>query len=129
VDRSGCDHRFVPTSVLVVDDDAAFRDIARRLLVADGFAVVGEADSVAAAGATARRLRPDAALIDIGLPDGDGLTLAGELIALSWHPRVVLTSTDPYAVTAEDVCRVGARAFIAKEGLPNAPLRRLLDGR
>ena len=46
--------------------------------------------------------------------------------ALPWRPRIVLTSTDPDAASADDVSRSGAAAFVAKDELPNAPLRRLL---
>ena len=76
---------------------------------------------------TTRTHRPDVAVIDIGLPDGDGVSLAGELTALPWRPRVVLTSTDPDAASPDAVRASGARAFIAKHDLPNAPLARLLS--
>ena len=114
-------------SVLVVDDDPVFRSLARRTLVGDGLVVVGEADSVATAIVAANKLRPDAVLVDVGLPDGDGVSLAGELTALPWRPRVVLTSTDPDAASPDAVRASGARAFIAKHDLPNAPLARLLS--
>jgi DNA-binding NarL/FixJ family response regulator len=114
---------------LVIDDDAAFRDLIRRMLGADGFVVVGEAETVATGIAAAHALRPDAALVDVGLPDGDGISLAGELSSLPWRPNIVLTSSDPDAADADDVRRSGARAFIAKDLLPNAPLRRLLNSR
>jgi DNA-binding NarL/FixJ family response regulator len=114
-------------SVLVVDDDPVFRSLARRTLVGDGLVVVGEADSVATAMVAANELRPDAVLVDVGLPDGDGVSLARELTALPWRPRVVLTSTDPDAASPDAVCASGARAFIAKHDLPNAPLARLLS--
>jgi DNA-binding NarL/FixJ family response regulator len=113
-------------SVLVVDDDPVFRGLARRVLSAGGLVVVGEVATVAAAIAAARELRPDAALVDVGLPDGDGIVLAGELVALPWRPRVVLVSADPDAASPEDVRRCGAGAFVPKDELPNAPLRRLL---
>jgi DNA-binding NarL/FixJ family response regulator len=113
-------------SVLLVDDDPVFRGLARRMLQATGLIVVGEAETVAAAIAVAHEVRPDAALVDVGLPDGDGIALAGELTALPWRPRVVLTSTDPDAASPEDVRRSGAGAFVAKDELPNAPLRQLL---
>ena len=116
----------VPGSVLLVDDDAVFRELARRMLSATGLVVVAEAETVAAAIAAAHAVKPDAALVDVGLPDGDGIALAGELTALPWRPRVVLTSTDPDAATPEDVRRSGAGAFVAKDELPNAPLRQLL---
>jgi DNA-binding NarL/FixJ family response regulator len=116
----------MPTSVLLVDDDPAFRRLARRLLIAAGLGVVGEAGTVAAATEAARALRPDAALVDVGLPDGDGITLAGELAALPWPLRVVLTSTDADAASPDDVRRSGAERFVPKADLPNVPLLRLL---
>lgn len=113
-------------SVLVVDDDPEFRELARRLLAASGMTVVGEADSVAAALEAAARLEPSAVLVDVELPDGDGIRLARELAALAWHPRVVLTSIDGEITTPEETRRIGARAFVNKAELPNAPLARLL---
>jgi DNA-binding NarL/FixJ family response regulator len=113
-------------SVLVIDDDRVFRGLARRMLDACGLVVVGEAGSVATGVAAAMELRPAAALVDVGLPDGDGIALARTLSELPWGPRVVLTSTDPDAISADDVRRCGADAFIAKHELPNAPLARLL---
>ena len=116
-------------SVLVVDDDPAFRRLAQRLLATFGLAFAGEADTVAAAMTAADSLRPDAVLVDVGLPDGDGIALARDLVALPWRPRVVLTSTDADAASATDVRRSGAEAFVPKEQLPNAALHRLLSGR
>ena len=113
-------------TVLLVDDDPSFRRLARRILTADGFAVTGEAGTVAAAIEAAHALRPDAALVDVRLPDGDGITLARTLSALPWRPRIVLTSSDPDAASADDVERSGANAFVPKTDLPNAQLKRLL---
>ena len=118
----------MPTSVLVVDDDTAFRALAVRMLAAMGLAVVGEADTVEAATQAAKSLRPQSALVDIGLPDGDGVTLAGILAALPWHPRIVLTSSDPDATTPSGARAVGAADFIAKDELPGSRLRALLTG-
>jgi DNA-binding NarL/FixJ family response regulator len=113
--------------VLVVDDDPAFRGLARRMLTAEGLAVVGEADAVATAIAAARALHPDGALVDVRLGDGDGIALAQELLALPWRLRVVLTSTHPDAASADDVRRCGAGGFFPKDELPNAPLKLLLS--
>jgi CheY-like chemotaxis protein len=119
----------MPDSVLIVDDDPAFRRLAARMLEALGLTVAGEAGDARAALAAAAALRPDAALVDVGLPDRDGIDLAGELAALPWSPRILLTSSDP------EVGRLAARAsdgrplpFVAKEELPEAPLRQLLAG-
>jgi CheY-like chemotaxis protein len=118
----------VTRSVLVVDDDPEFRKLARRLLAGSGLTVVGEADSIAAGRAATTRLEPSAILLDVELPDGDGVTLARELAALPWQPRIVLTSIDGDLVTPDEARSAGARAFVNKADLPNAPLAQLLGG-
>jgi DNA-binding NarL/FixJ family response regulator len=118
----------VATSVLLVDDDGGFRALARQLLMAAGLGVVAEADTVAAATAAALDFRPDAALVDIGLPDGDGIELACDLAALPWRPRIVLTSSDADAASSDDVRRCGAERFVPKAELASVPLLRLLAG-
>jgi DNA-binding NarL/FixJ family response regulator len=115
----------VSVTVLVVDDDPAFRGVARRILAAVGLVVVGEACTAKSAAAAALELRPDALLVDVGLPDGDGVALTVQLVALPWRPRVLLTSTDPEAVGPRDVVRSGALGFLAKQDLPDAQLERL----
>jgi DNA-binding NarL/FixJ family response regulator len=116
----------MPSSVLLVDDDPAFRRLARRTLGGTGLAVIGEAGTVAEASWAASELRPDAVLVDVGLPDGDGITLAHELTALPWCPRVVLTSVDPDAATPEEVRLSGALGFVPKGDLPGRGLDLLL---
>jgi DNA-binding NarL/FixJ family response regulator len=107
--------------VLVIDDDAAFRGLAKRILAAQGLQVCAEAATAAGAMNVALELRPGAALVDVGLPDGDGVELARELAALPWSPRVLLTSSDGDAVTSKEQLR-----FVPKDQLPGAPLRGLL---
>jgi DNA-binding NarL/FixJ family response regulator len=114
-------------SVLVVDDDAAFRALALRLLRFSGFAVVGEADTSAGGMAAALALCPDAMLVDVRLPDGSGIDLARALAKLAGTPRVVLTSSDldvELEISAGDDSP--PLLFVPKDELPNAPLARLL---
>ena len=115
-------------SVLLIDDDPEFRAWAAHMLTDMELSVVAEADSVEAAIRAARKLRPQSALVDVGLPDGDGVTLAATLAALPWRPRIVLTSTDPDAMTDAGAQSVGAAAFIAKHDLPDSALPALLSG-
>ena len=67
-------------------------------------------------------------LIDVQLPDGDGVALACELAVLPWRPNVVLTSSNADITTSEEVRNAGARAFVHKSDLPNAPWSHLLGG-
>jgi DNA-binding NarL/FixJ family response regulator len=114
------------TSILLIDDDPAFRRLARQTLTGTGLTVVGEADTAAAGSSAARSLKPEIVLLDVGLPDLDGISLAGELSALPWGPRIVLTSVDPDAASAEDVRRSGASGFVPKQDLPGSGLAMLM---
>jgi DNA-binding NarL/FixJ family response regulator len=113
-------------TVLVVDDDPVFRGLAVRMLIAAGFDVVGEAGTATEAMTAAEAAKPDAALVDVDLPDRNGIVLALELSRLPWRPRVLLTSVDFDAAGPEDVRRSGASAFIHKADLPNHELTALL---
>lgn len=124
----GSIRRAMRCSVLLVDDDRDFRALASRMLAGMGLAVVAEAGTCAAAAAAAAELRPDAALVDVGLPDGNGLVLAQQLAALPWRPRVVITSSDPDAADGGAIRRIGAAGFVAKEDMPNRSLRAMLAG-
>jgi DNA-binding NarL/FixJ family response regulator len=105
------------TRVLIVDDDGRFRALARALLERLGCEVVAEAADGAEASAACHRLRPDAALLDVGLPDTNGFALARELISEAPGLRVLLTSTDPTLVTRSALTDSGALAFVAKDRL------------
>jgi CheY-like chemotaxis protein len=122
-----CDPRAMAHSILIVDDDAAFRDLASRVVTAWGHNVVGLAGSVAEALTRAEEFRPDTALVDIGLPDGDGFALTEHLVALPWPMRVVLISSDSDASNATAAKRAGAWGFVPKDELSNAELRRWIE--
>jgi DNA-binding NarL/FixJ family response regulator len=115
-------------TVLIVDDDVEFRRLAARVLAALGLRVVGEAGSVAEGAAAAAELRPDAALVDVGLPDGSGIALAAQLVELPSRPRVVVTSSDPEATSTDAVQRFGAIGFMVKEAMPDGTLAAMLTG-
>jgi DNA-binding NarL/FixJ family response regulator len=118
----------MPSTVLIVDDDVEFRGLAALVLAAMGLKVVGEAGTYASATAAAAELRPDAALVDVELPDGNGLALAAQLVALPWRPRVVIASSDPEATSTAAVQSFGAVGFVAKDDLPDGRLATLLTG-
>jgi DNA-binding NarL/FixJ family response regulator len=113
----------MPANVLVVDDDPGFRSLAVRLLERAGLRIVGEADTVKLAREVVHKVKPEFVLLDVSLPDGDGLTLAGELSLLPWRPRVVLISSDRDAASSDGLDRSGAAAFIPKDELTDVALR------
>jgi DNA-binding NarL/FixJ family response regulator len=114
--------------VLIVDDHAPFRALARRLLTADGFDIVGEAADGAAALDAARDLRPDVVLLDIQLPDVDGFRVAQAMARVRPRPAVVLVSTRAGSDYGSRVATSPARGFIAKSDLSGEGLQRVLDG-
>jgi DNA-binding NarL/FixJ family response regulator len=113
-------------TVLIVDDHAGFRRLARRMLEADGFDVVGEAADGDAALTAARELRPDLVLLDVQLPDADGFSVAEGLASEGGGPAVVLTSTRDAADYARRVERSSARGFVAKSELSGDAIASLL---
>jgi CheY-like chemotaxis protein len=111
--------------VLIVDDDPAFRRLAARMLTDAGLVVAAEAGDAEAGLAAAHAERPDAILVDVRLPDRDGVALAQELVALPWKPRVVLTSSDFDALSLGTADLRPPVPFLPKGDLPSAPLRAL----
>lgn len=113
-------------TVLIVDDHEDFRRIARGLLEADGFEVVGEASNGGSAIAEAARLRPRLILLDIQLPDVDGFEVANRLEETSDPPTVVLTSSRDASAYRRRLAESSARAFIPKSELSGKALAALI---
>ncbi|MDT7581257.1 MAG: hypothetical protein QOK35_2521 [Pseudonocardiales bacterium] len=123
--------------VLIVDDHAPFRALARMLLVADGFEVVGEAGDGVDGLRAAVRLRPDVVLLDVQLhgragsgcaeSGGDGFDVAESLATHAPPPAVVLVSSRSRGDYGLRVAASPARGFIAKAELSGATLRAVLD--
>ena len=115
----------VTVSVLIVDDHSGFRARARRLLEAEGYAVVGEAANGEQAVLAARALTPDLVLLDVNLPDTDGFDVAARLTGSEDAPMIVLTSSRDGADFGPLIQRSGARGFIPKAELSGERLRAL----
>jgi len=117
----------VPLTVVIVDDDAGFRCVARRLLRVRGFRVVADVADGAAAIAAVRLHRPDCVLLDVTLPDRDGLSVARALTGRPGAPSIVLTSIDPERYPDSMLAGCGVRAFVVKDRLVDADLQRLFS--
>jgi two-component system, NarL family, nitrate/nitrite response regulator NarL len=113
-------------TVLVVDDHLAFRASARTLLELEGFEVVGEATDAAAGIEAAHRLRPDVVLLDVRLPDLDGVSASKRIGAENGGTAIVLTSSGDIADLASELPHCPARGFIPKSELSGDALRALV---
>jgi DNA-binding NarL/FixJ family response regulator len=120
------------TRVLLVDDHRTFADLlAFSLDSEDDFTCVGRAGTVAEALALTDQLRPDIVVMDISLPDGDGLAATGEIIARHPRVRVILLTAFGDATLVRRAARAGASGFLVKDGgLPEvlSALRAAHDG-
>jgi two-component system KDP operon response regulator KdpE len=77
--------------ILVIEDDASIREVLQALLGSVGFRVV-QAATAQRADIEARAHRPDLLLVDLGLPDGDGLTVIRAVRSWSSVPIIVLSA-------------------------------------
>lgn len=104
----------MPTSLLLADDHALFRQALKALLPEAEFVVCAEADNGHDAVRLARDLQPDIGLLDIGMPGLNGLEAARQVRDVSPRSHVVLLSMhrDPQYLAA--AMRAGARGYLLK---------------
>ena len=98
--------------ILVVEDDAAIREVLRVLLTAESYRVV-VADTAQRAEIEARSHKPDMLLVDLGLPDRDGLEVIRHVRSWSPVPIIVLSARtqEPQKIAALDA---GADDYVTK---------------
>jgi DNA-binding NarL/FixJ family response regulator len=113
--------------VLIIDDHAPFRAVTRELLERRGFTVVAEADGARAGLEAARSVAPDAVVLDVNLPDGNGIDVCRALTAANPALAVLLISADAHNGRWAGDC--GAAAFLPKAQLASADLVALLSPR
>lgn len=105
-----------PCRILLVDDHSLFREGLRAILGSrPHFAVVGEAGTVAEAVRLAETLAPDVILLDISLPDGNGLEVLRRLEEEGRRPRVLVVSMHARLDGIAESFRAGALGYIVKD--------------
>jgi DNA-binding NarL/FixJ family response regulator len=112
VAEPGFDNRL---TVLIVDDHKLFAEALRSGMETRGMAVVGICGTAAEAFETFKTATVDLALVDLGLPDGDGLEVARYILGRCSETRVlaVTASNDPRLVT--EAMRSGIHGYLTKD--------------
>jgi DNA-binding NtrC family response regulator len=101
-------------NILVVDDELGIRDLLSEILNDEGH-TVELAENASQAREIRSRLRPDLVLLDIWMPDTDGVTLLKEWSAAGLLTMpVIMMSGHATIDTAVDAIRIGAQAFLEK---------------
>ena len=113
-------------TVVIVDDHASFRAVARRLLELEGFDVLGEAADGATGVDQVLRLQPELVLLDVNLPDMDGFEVATRLTDAGSGAAIVLTSSRDRADFGPLVDGSPARGFVPKAELSGDALLALI---
>lgn len=109
---------------VIIDDHEVVRAGTRmRLAGADWISVDGEADSAEAGLALVRRTRPDVVLLDVKLPDGDGIELARRITDEGLQSSIVIYSASATTQQAEQALEQGVAGFVLKE----SPMSTMLD--
>jgi len=120
--------------ILLVDDHRMFRE-GLRLLIARELSeatVVGEAESAAEALALARSTHPELVVMDIHLPDGNGIEVTRDIRAESEQTQVIILSAETSLAFVKEALRAGAAGYLLKSNAPEElplAIRTVLDGR
>jgi DNA-binding NarL/FixJ family response regulator len=121
-----------PIRVLIIDDHAATRlGLRLRLAREADLVVVGETAHAAGGLSLARQLRPDVALVDLSLPDGDGIDLILQLRQVAPDCGCLILSMDDSQHNRGRAAAAGVAAFVGKQeptAVLLAAIRRLAVG-
>jgi DNA-binding NarL/FixJ family response regulator len=124
---AGSDADEVLMRCLLVDDNDAFVEIARRVLAPNGVKVTGTASNIAEAVLRVSELRPDIVLIDVMLGDENGFDLARRLAELDARdPAVIMISSGAEDNFTDLMAESTALGFLPKDELSADGIRRLL---
>ena len=100
--------------ILVADDHSLFRDGLRSLLMSQGHEVVGEARNGREAIALAHEIKPDLVLMDISMPELDGLSATRQLTSELPELKVVILTASEDDATLFDAIKAGAHGYLLK---------------
>jgi response regulator of citrate/malate metabolism len=104
-----------PIRTLIVDDDYRVSTIhAAYVAKTDGYQVVGEAHTAAAAIQAVQTERPDLVLMDVYLPDGNGLDVVRTMLDGTEHPDIIVITASRDVDTVRTAMQLGAVHYLVK---------------
>lgn len=102
--------------LLIIDDHPMFRDGLKTIVrLNPAYEIAGEAGTCAEGLALARSIRPDLVIVDISLPDGNGIELARDILAQVPLAKVVMLSMHSKVDFIATAFQAGVSAYLAKE--------------
>ena len=105
----------IPLRILIVDDHAVVRRGVRSLLESyQGFEITGEAATGREAVEMARRLQPDVVVMDLSLPELNGLDATRQILKDSPRSEILVLTMHHSEELARDVLQAGARGYVLK---------------
>lgn len=101
-------------SIMIVDDAAFMRMMLKDILTKNGFSVVGEAENGAVAVEKYKELQPNLTIMDITMPEMDGLQAVKEIRKLDSKARVIMCSAMGQQSMVIEAIQSGAKDFVVK---------------
>ena len=112
-------------TVLIIDDSTFLRQILRDILEKHGLSVVGEAVDGEAGLTMFAELKPDAVILDIGLPGIDGIEVTRKIMEMDGNAKIVICSAKGQLNSILECLKAGVSHFVVKPFLPEVMLEAL----
>ena len=108
--------------ILIVDDAAFMRMMIKDILTKNGYTVAGEAENGAVAVKTYEEIRPDLVIMDITMPEMDGIAAVREIRKIDPNAVIVMCSAMGQQAMVIDAIQAGAKDFVVKPFQPDRVL-------
>jgi two-component system response regulator NreC len=117
-----------PMKIVLIEDQAMFRDLLKKICREHfHLAVVGEAADAATGLELCRKQKPDMVLLDLNLPDRDGISMADELLAMDPKIRILALSSECDDYTLYRVLNSGMHGYVDKNRQSVDVLKQAID--